>query len=69
VFVVLLLAWFGLFMVISTIPRLVLANSTFGFVVLAWVGFLFILLLQCAIFASYRQIFGVPEQTVSLVKQ
>jgi len=68
VFVVLLLAWFGLFMVISTIPRLLLANSTFGFVILAWVGFLFILLLQCAIFASYRQIFGAPEQTVSLVK-
>lgn len=68
VFVVMLMAWLGLFVLISIIPRFLLGNSTFGFVVMAWVGFIFILLLQCAMFASYRQIFGVPEQTVDLTK-
>ena len=69
VFVVMLLAWLGLFVLVSTIPRLLLGSSMVGFVVMAWVGFLFILLLQCALFASYRQIFGTPAQAVSLAKQ
>lgn len=69
VFVVMLLAWLGLFVLISTIPRLLLGNSMIGFVIMAWVGFIFILLLQCALFASYRQIFGTPAQAVSPVKQ
>ncbi|WP_426111890.1 BPSS1780 family membrane protein [Massilia sp. PWRC2] len=68
VFVVMLLAWLGLFMLISTVPRLLLGNSTVGFVIMAWVGFIFILLLQCAMFASYRQIFGTPALTVNLAK-
>lgn len=67
VFVVMLLAWLGLFVLVSIIPRAILGNSTFGFVVMAWVGFIFILLLQCAMFASYRQIFGEPEP-VNLTK-
>jgi hypothetical protein len=61
VFVVMLLAWFGLTMVASIIPSILLGQSTFGFVVLAWIGFLFILFLQCAMFIAYRQIFGLPE--------
>jgi hypothetical protein len=31
---------------------------------MAWIGFVFILLLQCAMYAAYRQIFGVPPLTV-----
>jgi hypothetical protein len=68
VFVVMLMAWLGLFVLVSIIPRVLLGNSTVGFVVMAWIGFLFILLLQCAMFASYRQIFGTPEPAVSLAK-
>jgi hypothetical protein len=68
VFVVMLMAWLGLFVLVSIIPRAVLGNTTVGFVVMAWVGFLFILLLQCAMFASYRQIFGLPGKAVSLAK-
>lgn len=62
VFVVMLLAWLGLFVLTSVLPRALLGDSTVGIVIMAWVGFLFILLLQCAMFASYRQIFGTPER-------
>ena len=61
VFVVMLLAWFGLIMGISIIPSALLGQSMLGVVVMAWIGFVFVLLLQCAMYASYRQIFGVPE--------
>lgn len=64
VFVVMLLAWLGLIMAVSLIPSALLGQSTIGFVVMAWIGFIFILLLQCAMYASYRQIFGVPELPV-----
>lgn len=61
VFLVMLLAWFGLFMGATIVPLIVFGNGSFGRVVIAWLGFLFILLLQCAMYAGYRQIFGVPE--------
>ena len=61
VFVVMLLAWFGLIMGISIIPSALLGQTMLGVVVMAWIGFVFVLLLQCAMYASYRQIFGVPE--------
>jgi hypothetical protein len=63
VFVVMLMAWLGLFVLALSVPRLLLGQTTFGFVVLAWIGFVFILLLQCAMYAAYRQIFGVPALT------
>ena len=63
VFVVMLLAWLGLIMAASILPNLLFGQSTFGFVVMAWIGFVFILLLQCAMYAAYRQIFGVPALT------
>ncbi len=60
VFVVLLACWLGLFLLAMSLPRLLLGQSIVGFVVMAWIGFVFILLLQCAMYAAYRQIFGVP---------
>jgi hypothetical protein len=66
VFVVMLLAWFGLFIVSTLIPMLVFGNNAFGRVVITWLGFLFILLLQCAMYVGYRQIFGVPDVTAKL---
>jgi hypothetical protein len=61
VFIVMLLAWFGLFMASTTVLVLIFGNGTIGRVVITWLGFLFILLLQCGMYAGYRQIFGVPE--------
>ena len=61
VFLVMLIAWFSLFMASTIVPLIIFGNGSLGRVVIAWLGFLFILLLQCAMYAGYRQIFGVPE--------
>jgi hypothetical protein len=61
VFLVMLLAWFGLFIASTVIPMLLFGNGALGRVLITWLGFLFILLLQCAMYVAYRQIFGVPE--------
>jgi hypothetical protein len=61
VFLVMLMAWFGIFMSASIVLLMVFGNASIGRVVITWMGFLFILLLQCAMYASYRQIFGVPD--------
>lgn len=61
VFLVLLAAWFALFFGICFIVALIFGPANFARVVIMWLIFLFVLLLQCAIYAGYRQIFGKPE--------
>ncbi|MES2758628.1 MAG: BPSS1780 family membrane protein [Pseudomonadota bacterium] len=61
VFMVMLMAWFGMFLATTVVLLMVLGNASIGRIVLTWVAFLFILLLQCAMYAGYRQVFGVPE--------
>jgi hypothetical protein len=61
VFLVMLMAWFGIFMSASMVLLMVFGSASVGRVVITWLGFLFILLLQCAMYAGYRQIFGVPD--------
>jgi hypothetical protein len=61
VFLVMLMAWFGIFMTVTIVLLLIFGNGTLGRVVITWLGFLFILLLQCAMYAGYRQVFGVPD--------
>lgn len=67
VFAVLLLSWFGIFVLVSRIVTMIFDNSDLGRVVLLWIIFLFILLLQCAMYAAYRQLFGTPEVEVPKV--
>jgi hypothetical protein len=61
VFIVLLLAWFGIFTGAWTVLMLIFGSARLGQMVIMWLGFLFILLLQCAMYAGYRQIFGKPD--------
>jgi hypothetical protein len=61
VFLVMLMAWFAIFMAATVVLLMVFGNASMGRVVITWLGFLFILLLQCAMYAGYRQIFGVPD--------
>jgi hypothetical protein len=61
VFLVMLLAWFGIFMFASIVLLMLFGSASPGRIVITWLGFLFILLLQCAMYAGYRQIFGVPD--------
>jgi hypothetical protein len=60
VFLVLLAAWFGILMALVLAAFMVFGDAALGRVVSMWVIFLFMLLLQCALYAGYRTIFGKP---------
>lgn len=60
VFLVLLAAWFGILMALVMLARVVFGDAALGRVVSMWLIFLFMLLLQCAMYAGYRTIFGKP---------
>jgi hypothetical protein len=60
VFLVLFLAWFGAFFVLAAIMSLIFGGGTLGRILLTWLIFLFMLLLQCSMYAGYRTIFGKP---------
>ncbi|WLI89767.1 BPSS1780 family membrane protein [Massilia sp. R2A-15] len=61
VFLVMLLAWVGILMVSASVLMMFFGMNTFGRIAITWLGFLFVLFLQCAMYVGYRQIFGVPE--------
>jgi hypothetical protein len=60
VFIALLLCWFGIFAVIVFIIANLFNQIGLAQVVTMWLMFLFILVLQCAIYVGYRDIFGKP---------
>lgn len=60
VFLVLLAAWFGILMALVLIAFMVFGDATLGRIIGMWLVFLFVLLLQCALYAGYRTIFGKP---------
>ena len=62
VFTVLLMAWFAIFFGVCFIVALLLGGSSLARVAIMWLIFLFVLLLQCAMYAAYRQIFGKPVE-------
>lgn len=61
VFLVMLLAWVGILMVSASVLMMFFGMNTFGRIAITWLGFLFVLFLQCGMYVGYRQIFGVPE--------
>ncbi|MBQ5948018.1 BPSS1780 family membrane protein [Massilia sp. ST3] len=61
VFIVLLLAWFAIFFAITMVLTMILGGTNITRVLIMWLIFLFILLLQCAMYAGYREIFGKPQ--------
>jgi hypothetical protein len=63
VFGVMLLAWFAMFFAVCCLVALVVSKTDLAYVIMLWLIFLFVLLLQCAIYAGYRQIFGKPVDT------
>ena len=64
VFIVMLLAWFALFFGACLLATLIFGGGDFSRVVIMWLIFLFVLLLQCGIYAGYREIFGKPGAVV-----
>jgi hypothetical protein len=68
-FVAMLLSWFAILFGLCIVVALLLGPSGAARIVIMWLFFLFFLLLQCALYAAYRQIFGTPAATpVSLSK-
>lgn len=68
-FCVLLISWFAILFALCIVIAMVLGQSGAARIVIMWVFFLFFLLLQCALYAAYRQIFGTPAAApVSLTK-
>ncbi|WP_020656554.1 BPSS1780 family membrane protein [Massilia niastensis] len=67
VFLVLLLAWFAIFFAICMVVTMILGGSNITRVLIMWLIFLFILLLQCAMYAGYREIFGKPQDGAAKV--
>ena len=65
VFLVLLLAWFGLFFAICFVLTMLLGGSSIARVAIMWLIFLFVLLLQCSMYVGYREIFGKPQDAVA----
>lgn len=61
VFSVLLLAWFTIFFTICMAITLLFGSAAITRAAIMWLIFLFVLLLQCAMYAGYRQIFGKPQ--------
>ncbi len=71
VFFILLLSWFAIFFAITMVVTTLFGASSVTRVAIMWLIFLFILVLQCAIYVGYRQIFGKPQSVdakVSLAK-
>jgi hypothetical protein len=69
-FCTLLVSWFAILFGLCILVAMLLGASSAARIVIMWVFFLFFLLLQCALYAAYRQIFGTPAATpVSLTKQ
>lgn len=62
VFIVMLAAWFAIFFAVCMVAALVFGDAALGRVVIMWLIFLFVLLLQCAMYAGYRTIFGAPYE-------
>ncbi len=60
-FLLFLLSWFGVIVLSTQIVGLIFGNSMATVLLLMPLGFTFYLIVQCAFFASYRQIFGAPE--------
>jgi hypothetical protein len=65
VFIVLLAAWFGLFCAVCFVIALVLGPLHIAQAIMMAMLFIFVLLLQCAIYVGYRQIFGKPVEATT----
>lgn len=65
VFIVLLASWFGILFAVLMALMLLLGGGNVARVAIMWVLFLFMLLLQCALYAGYRHIFQDREENTA----
>ena len=56
-----LLTWFGIYWTLGLLLAMLLGRTQIVFVVLMWLNLVFALVLQCGIYAAYKQILGAPQ--------
>lgn len=61
VFLVMLASWFGIFLVLTLLAAMLFGNGGVSRIIVMWLMFLSMLMLQCALFVGYREIFGLPK--------
>jgi hypothetical protein len=63
VFLVLLFGWLAMMVICVNLVVMLfsLISPYAGLVIGMWLGTIFLLLLQCALYAGYRQVFGIPD--------
>lgn len=68
-FAAMVLAWMGIQLGVFAVASILLGQTRFGMIVVVWISLIFTLVIQCAIYAAYKQIIGAPEDgPVSLDK-
>lgn len=61
-FLMMLATWFGVFMAaLFVVSLLSMGSVNLARMVMGWLAMIFVLVLQCAIYVAYRQIFGDPD--------
>jgi hypothetical protein len=58
---VMLLSWLGIYWLLLSSVALLLGGTKIVIVIVIWLGLISALILQCAIYAAYKQIIGAPE--------
>lgn len=61
-FAMMLLTWFGAFFALSVLTALIAGPNNIGRTFMMWVGSLCVVILWCALYIGYRQIFGATHQ-------
>jgi hypothetical protein len=59
--VTMVLCMMGIYWIMGMVIGITMGRSQIVFVVLAWLNLIFALVFQCATYAAYKQILGMPE--------
>lgn len=60
-FATMVLAWMGIQLGAFVLAALLFGQGRFGKIAIVWLSLIFTLVLQCAIYAAYKQVIGAPE--------
>ena len=68
-FATMVLAWMGIQLGVFMVAALLFGQTRFSVIVLVWLSLIFTLVIQCAIYAAYKQIIGAPEEPPAPLKE
>jgi hypothetical protein len=61
-FLLFLFSWFGIALLCTQLVFLIFGRSSIGISLLTPLWMVLTIIVQCSLYASYRQIFGAPEE-------